>query len=485
MFEPQGITLYSYQREGIERAAHKSGIYLYWDCGTGKTIAGAVSALSAKTILGDHHLLNYPIVVVTRATVKYQWKREIERLAPDASVFVLNGFSPEEETSSHYDFFIMNWDILAERQEEFIKQHPRFLLIMDELHYAKGWKRHEKVYDPDLDRTVKQVAENRLGAIFKLARQAVWRVGLSATPMDFIRDLWAQFDLLTPDLLGNNWTYIHRYCNACPGEYGGMDTTGSSRLPELKRRLKPYIHRVTKDQAKKELPKIRRELVKLDRTQQCKAVGFTQELRQNKSSTTSMWETRLAMATARKRTWTVAEAVALALEGQKVVVFTGRRKENRKLGEAIAKKLKKHSDIPTWCMNGEDSHKARGNAAAAYFNHTGGCVFIGTTQAFGESIDGFQCSDVALITMLPWTPRLVQQLEGRFPRMGGDASKTIRIVYVIAEGTIDMGIADTILSRLEVVANMFEGDDVKRLVSMFSGEDSKEKIIRDLLAEYL
>ena len=33
-----------------------------------------------------------------------------------------------------------------------------------------------------------------------------------------------------------------------------------------------------------------------------------------------------------------------------------------------------------------------------------GCAFIGTTDAFGEAVDGLQNTDLAIFGLLPWTP---------------------------------------------------------------------------------
>jgi hypothetical protein len=492
MFEPRGITLTKYQREGIERASRVTGTYFAWACGSGKTIGAICAALNARQQACVQGKGLLPILVVTKANAKYQWKREIEKVTRQYTVQVLNGFSDELDTAEPADFYIVNWDILAERQREIIASLGKYLLIMDELHCGKSWKREEKVLIVDSsghDRIVKQVADNRAGAIHRLSQHAAWRLGLSATPIrDRISDLWAQLDLLQPKLWGTNWAFVHRYCDAQPGKYGGLDTTGASNIDELRARVKRVMHKVTKQEASAQLPKIRREMVKLDRVQQIAARGFITELRKAKKPS-SIFEIKLAMSAMSKRKWAVTETVDLLLQGQKVAVFAGRRKECEKLGQDIDKALRVAlrkegvdiNSVPMWCMHGGATVKARGAGVADYASTIGAACFVGTTQAFGEAIDGLQCTDVAIITMLPWTPGEVEQLEGRFARIGGNLVDGMRIIYVIAEGTVDEQVADLILYKLAAVADVFENPEVDKLVSMFNQDDKREAIIAQML----
>ena len=147
-------------------------------------------------------------------------------------------------------------------------------------------------------------------------------------------------------------------------------------------------------------------------------------------------------AAARKRAWLVDTVHELLLSGQKVTVFTGRRKDCEKLYAAIEKKMKK-TDIPVLSGHGGDSLTKRQELVTKYAELETACAFVGTTDAFGEAIDGLQNTDTVFFALLPYTPGQIVQAEGRFSRHG--STRPVLISYVICEGTVDEHVADLLL----------------------------------------
>jgi len=60
--------------------------------------------------------------------------------------------------------------------------------------------------------------------------------------------------------------------------------------------------------------------------------------------------------------------------------------------------------------------------------------------------------DLAVFVQLPWTPRQLEQWEGRFQRLGG--VRPVIIQYVVAEGTVDEDVADNLMGKLPPIEDV-------------------------------
>tara|TARA_R100001594_G_scaffold149928_1_gene209256 strand:- start:2641 stop:3201 length:561 start_codon:yes stop_codon:yes gene_type:complete len=163
---------------------------------------------------------------------------------------------------------------------------------------------------------------------------------------------------------------------------------------------------------------------------------------------------------------------------EKVVVFTGRRQDCTALTKAISKKLAS-LNVPVFSGHGGDSLSVREDEVKAFAGRDGAAVFVGTTDAFGEAIDGLQCTDSVYFALLPWTPGQVTQAEGRFSRHGSD--RPVLITYLIAEGTVDEHVADLLLDKLEDVADITLDEEAEGLADTLAGVDDEEELINSIL----
>tara|TARA_R110000744_G_scaffold244906_4_gene361681 strand:- start:589 stop:1215 length:627 start_codon:yes stop_codon:yes gene_type:complete len=193
----------------------------------------------------------------------------------------------------------------------------------------------------------------------------------------------------------------------------------------------------------------------------------------------ALFETHLMVAASSKRTW-IAETVQDAVEaGQKVTVFTGRRQDCMALAKMIKKKLQ-GCGAPLWSGHGGDSLASREAMVQDYAAwDDGGCAFVGTTDAFGEAIDGLQHTDLVVFGLLPWTPGAVTQAEGRFSRHG--SSRPVLIMYTVAEGTVDEHVADMLLEKLEGVETTLNDDEAGGVARTLSGMDDEDAIVNSIL----
>jgi len=467
--------LTEYQKEAWDWSVKRTGSLLWWACGSGKTLAGLLWLLAGTT--------KECKLIVTRAPAKQQWRFQIAQYS-DLDARVLSGYAPTVLATE--ECIIISWEMLPywwETIKEWVEFENRSLsIVWDEIHKGKSWRRKEKYVKPT-GGTGWRYMDNRSAAAARLSKLSSRRLGLTATPIQDRRmDLWAQLDLVEPAKHGTSYNWAKKYCDAKESSFGGLDTKGKSNCDELKQTLKEIAHVVSYAEMSKSLPPKRRQLIYLDREEQGKAVGFAKAFKEaGKKGFQHLFETKLQAAAAVKRPWITETVVDLVEGGQKVTVFTGRRKDCEQLAKAIGKKLAKKK-VPVWSGHGGDSLAARQAMVHEYANCTTAGVFVGTTDAFGEAIDGLQNTDTVIFALLPWTPGKVTQAEGRFSRHG--STRPVLISYVIAEGTVDERVADVLLEKLEIVEQTLDDDEAGGVAETLAGMGNEEEILEKLFTHY-
>ena len=460
-----------YQKHGLSFAGKRPGTLFFWPGGAGKT-AGASVWMRGRT------------VVVTRASTKWQWKSEIQRLTT-LQVTTLSGQTSDPLALEGWDVVVLNWEILPHWREVLCAWAPESV-VWDEIHRAKNWKRTEKVLierpDGELE-TKYRPLYNISSSAEALAKASTRRLGLSATPIrNRLSDLWSQIDILEPGCWGSNWDFVHRYCAARPGDHGGIDTSGRSHVPELKARLRMVMHSVNREELERSLPPKRRQIAYLEAEDQCvPARGFKGALkRAAKNGPSAIFEVKLEEASSRKRQWVVATVCAALESGQKVVVFSGRKADCDRLGAEVFKKAK---GVEVEVAHGDRSTTEREEVRVWYRDHPGPCCLIGTHDAWGEAVDGLQHTDLALFSMLPWTPGQIIQSEARFSRKG--QTRPVLIMYAIAAGTADERVSGLVQGKLEDVALTLGDPETAHVASALSGENDEAAIIAAILSEFM
>lgn len=463
-----------YQQEGRAFSSCRDAVLYRWAPGAGKT---------AMAIVRDADLAPALTIVVTRANTKGQWKREYHKLTTlEDEVEVLKGQTPWLPTGR---VLIINWEILP-HWFDMLKEITQFAhvsdvhLILDESHRGKSWDRYEKYVDPRTYRRRRKWKKNVTATAARLSRLASYVTCLTATPAPYeLMDFWAQLDNLEPEQWGSSWDFAHRYCDAKRGKYGGLDTSGRSNINELKARLATVMHTVTAEELRRSLPSKRRQLVYVSPEEQDKTSGFKRDMKSAaKAGAQNLFELQLFEAAARKRGALVDLVVDDVSAGSKVVIFTGRRRDAEDIGKALRKKVEH-----LWVRHGGDSQADREAAVLDYAAHEGGGCFIGTTDAFGEAVDGFQCTDHAIFALLPPTPGRLIQAEGRFSRKGQD--RPVLITYLVAEKTVDEYVADALLTKYENIEELFDEEDLTETVRVLGDEGSEEEIIGGLMSRFM
>tara|TARA_R100001129_G_scaffold64127_1_gene43803 strand:+ start:2894 stop:4453 length:1560 start_codon:yes stop_codon:yes gene_type:complete len=441
-----------HQKTIVNKALNREGFHAWSPPGSGKTLCGIVWLAAHRG----------PKVVITKAAARGTWKEEIRKYSTFEPV-LLTGHNASAVSDRDDVIYITAWETLIHWKEVLTSLNIE-ALVMDEIHWAKQHKRVKAIVGKD-GKTRWKPLPNTAAAAMAVAHSAQRRLGLTATPIpNRPRDLWAQLDLVEPWQWGTFHEFGVRYCGGYQDTYG-WKYEELSNGEELQQRLRYSKHNTSQKAINARLPAKRRQVVYLEQSEQNRPSAFRQDIKRvsRAGDRESMFEVMLQEAASRKRKYIIDRVCDAVKSGQKVVVFTGRRKDCDQLGQELTDKL---GDSPVWCAHGGTTSEGRDLIRAEYMSTQCGCVLVGTGDAWGESVN-LQDTDLALFVMLPWTPRSIGQWEGRFARLG--QKRPVLITYVIASGTVDEHVAELLVDKLPAVGEVADDAVIQEVEAAFSG----------------
>ena len=201
--------LFAHQVEGVAFLLGRRRAILADDMGLGKTRQSIVALRHAEAA--------GPYLVVCPASVKLNWRREIQMVDPSAECRVLQGSVGSPVEPGFQGWAIINYDILDKWFDSLLGTAWSGL-IFDEAHYLK----------------------NHTSKRNKLAMKLCGRQGhdpavyaLTGTPLtNRPRDLFPLLQLVNHSLGKSFLSFAKRYCDAQHNGYGCV-TDGASNLEEL------------------------------------------------------------------------------------------------------------------------------------------------------------------------------------------------------------------------------------------------------------
>ncbi|MDN5900006.1 MAG: DEAD/DEAH box helicase, partial [Brachybacterium sp.] len=243
--------LRTYQHEGFTWLAflfaHGLGGVLADDMGLGKTVQTLALIARAREQAPE----DPPFLVVAPASVLPVWRREAERFTPGLTVRVLDRTAASRGTdltaaTVGADVVVTSYSVLRIDEEDFAGT-PFQGFVLDEAQFVK----------------------NRRSRTHRAAKgvRAGFRLAITGTPMEnSLDDLWAIFDLVAPGLLGTALGFRKRY--TLPIETG--DHPG--RMELLRRRVRPFLLRRTKELVAAELPEKQEQVLTVTLSPEHRAV---------------------------------------------------------------------------------------------------------------------------------------------------------------------------------------------------------------------
>ncbi|MEZ4741586.1 MAG: DEAD/DEAH box helicase [Bdellovibrionota bacterium] len=219
--------LYSYQREGVERALSRGRFLLGDEMGLGKTVQGVAFA---ECLLKDGQVGR--ALLICPSALKDQWCKEWKSIS-NRDVTVVAG-SPEERGQiyrSDSQVFIINYELLL-RDLETLHELDFDLVLVDEAQRFKN-------YDTETSRRIKTLQPN-------------FRLILTGTPMENrIEELVSLLDWIKPAALGPYWR-VGAEIQLIDDENG--ERKGVKNLSAIRDRIQPLFLRRTRSEVLNDLP---------------------------------------------------------------------------------------------------------------------------------------------------------------------------------------------------------------------------------------
>lgn len=440
-----------YQCEGIAYMINHGNCINGDDCGLGKT---------GQTIATLELMDAFPALVITPASVKYNWKKEWEKWNPTRTVGVVGRKKKFNENVWQNDVIIINYDILGERGldkptakfKELLKKRWASC-VMDEIHFLKSEKALRTKMAKKIVKTVPHV----------------W--GLTGTlTQNKPADLIQPFTIIRrfEDIFGSTKEFKYRYCNAKMTVFG-MDCSGFSNLEELHEllRMGGYIRRNKRDVLDELPPMVEQTIdVPISNTREYRKaennlLEYLEKIDINKVNSAVnaphlvmiqtlkqlSIEGKLPFITTYIKEWLEAN------EGEQLLVFGVHRMPLQQLAEYFKAPL---------IQGGVSADKKQ--QIVNEFSNGGQRLLFANIQSAGTGTDGLQdnCSNLVYIE-LPDKSTELEQANARLERMG--QRNSINITYLLSPDTIDADIKEMVADKGMITGLVNKGGNENELLT--------------------
>ena len=422
-----------HQKEAIQKLVENKKFILADDMGLGKTTSTIIAGLEtgAKKIL-----------IICPATLKINWKREIENYS-DRPIFISEG----KQFSTEHDFVIVNYDIIKnfhdpkKKDESLILMSKFDLVIIDEAHYIKNAQAQRTKLINDITKSV-----DRLWLLTGTP--------MTSRPIDY-------FNLLSliDSPVAKNWmAYVIRYCAGFQFKVGPRkiwNVQGASNLEELRDRTAGLTLRRLKENVL-DLPDkiITPVYLRLKSKVYEEVMGdyynwYEKNPEESKSLTvqfTKLTKVRQIIAD-EKISQTIEIAENIIEQDKKVIIFCNFTDSLNKITEHFGKAAVK--------LDGSMSKHERQFSVDQFQENDKIKVFVGNIKAAGVGIT-LTSAEAVIFNDLSFLPSDHAQAEDRAYRYG--QKNNVLVYYPIFENTIEGIIYDILHNKKQVIATVM-GDN--------------------------
>jgi len=476
-FDVLATKLYPYQEQGAMHLAFGRRTMLADDMGLGKTVQAIAASALLKELRGIERVL-----IVTPASLKHQWAREIRRFTSLPVTVVEGGLAARREAYRQNTFFtILNYELVRRDLDELEKLRPN-LIILDEAQRIKNW------------RAKTAQAVKRL--------QSRYAFVLTGTPLENrLDELYSIFQFLDPRILGPLWHFNDRFYDLEQRADSSYKVIGYKNLGDLRAVVASHSLRRTRDGVLRDLPE------RIDN-------NFFVEMTDPQWQAYDEYKEQVArlVATAQRRPLTPQEkdrllkallkmrliCDALALH-DKTIPPREREKTAPKLRELehvltdeIANNGHKAIVFSQWAgmlaltapvvqrvglgyvtLTGDVPTPKRGALIERFFQDPDCRVFF-STDAGGVGLN-LQAASLVVNLDLPWNPAVLEQRIGRAHRHG--QLHPVHVVNLIAQGTIEERMLDTLAAKRSVFAGVFGAEEAPAHLSF---QDAGQGLLKRL-----
>lgn len=432
--------LFDYQKESILFSLFKKGNIIADEMGLGKTLQAIAVALLKRDIYGLNKTL-----VICPASLKYQWKKEIERFTNEKAVIIEGMRNNRQAIYKRTDrfFLIANYEAVM-RDITVIHNNPPDMIILDEAQKIKN-------YDTKTSHAVKSIPKKH-------------SLVITGTPLENnLLDLYSIMNFVDPEVLAPQWEFSMNHCYFDKDKKNRV--TGYYNLQELKNKLSGFVIRREKADVLKELPAVQEVdvPVELHETQaeihaglarslapilhkKHKTVYDMQRIQQILTSMRMVCDSTFLIDKETNHSPKLDELKTILLEKlniknrkKKVIIFS----EWKTMLHLIGKMLKLNG-IQYVTLSGDVPVKKRGLLIEEFANNPDTLVFL-STEAGGTGLN-LQFADTVINFDLPWNPAKKNQRIGRINRIGQESPK-LTAINMVAQNSIEHNIANGIVVK--------------------------------------
>jgi superfamily II DNA or RNA helicase len=451
-------TLLPYQAHGAIFAACRGRVALADDMGLGKT----VQTLAATELLQQRRGIER-VLVIAPASVKYQWKTEIERFT-NRSAQVIDGLLPRRKTLYAVPaFFNLTSYELVLKDIRYMQELQPDLIVLDEAQRIRNWTTATA-------RTIKQL-KSRYAFV------------LTGTPLENkLEELFSVVEFADGRRLGPAFRFLdeHRVID----EHGRL--TGYRGLDRIHEQLAPILLRRTRQEVLRQLPERTDKIFRVPLTKQqaepyyeqsdllaqlmrkWERQGWLSEIDQKRilcclqnmrmlCNSTFLFDRQTRHSPKLKEFREI--MTDLVLEGdRKAVVFSEFERMTRLAGEELGK-----LGIGFVSLHGGVPSRQRG-ALMDKFRTDPKCRVFLSTDAGGVGLN-LQAASVVVNFEPPWNPARLEQRIGRVHRLG--QSRPVHVIHMLTEKSIEERVWETLRLKKSLFAGVFDSP---------TGEISFEKL---------
>ena len=459
--------LLPYQIQGVLFAACRGRVVLADDMGLGKTI----QALAATELLRRNKGIER-VLVVAPASVKYQWKTEIEKFT-NLSAQVIDGLLPKRQAqyASPTFFTLTSYELVLKDIRDMHELKPD-LIILDEAQRIRNWTTATA-------RTIKQL-KSRYAFV------------LTGTPLENkLEELFSVVEFVDGRRLGPAFRFLHEHRM----EDGEGRLLGYKGLDQIKSQMAPILLRRTRPEVLKQLPERTDQIFRVPLTQQQAEPYYEQndilarlmrkwerqkwlsEIDQKRilcclqnmrmlCNSTFLFDKETHHSPKLEEFREILRELAIE-ENRKVVVFSEFERMTYLAGEELRK-----LGIGFVSLHGGVPSRQRGALMEKFKNDPECKVFL-STDAGGVGLN-LQAASAVVNFEPPWNPARLEQRIGRVHRLG--QSRPVHVIHMLTSESIEERVWETLSLKKSLFAGVFDST---------TGEVSFEKLKRKTVMQVM
>jgi SWI/SNF-related matrix-associated actin-dependent regulator 1 of chromatin subfamily A len=376
----------------------------------GKTLPTAAAALE-----------NLPALIVCPAIAKTVWEAAFARLAPNVSVYVING-KRDAALPNSADITIINYDVL----QYGVTQVDRYnTLVLDECHRIKN---------PKAQRTkAAMLAMKKVDHVY----------ALSGTPIpNRPIELWPILHGL--GIYRGGWfDFAARYAKMWNAPWG-LDTSGASNLIELKELMRPHVLRRKKENIFKDYRDPQVSLITFDLANDKREQEFDADALMANPNALLAFEglAEIMREAGMRKVKAASEFIDDLLQANEPVVVFAHHKD-------VVAELEKLLFVHKPVIVVGDTSRAKRDKAIADFQAGKTLCIIGNIAAMSEGVD-LSAADTIVFVECTWSTSALEQASSRVENI--NKSGIPPVIYILTiKASLDHNVLAKVLKKLNVV----------------------------------